>query len=72
MASHLQAWQAAQAARLKHLQLQLTNSQSEIVEKAIQLMLPMARELEEYSPNVRWKAIYLICKDFLERKEELE
>lgn len=72
MASNLQAWQAAQAARLKHLQLQLTASQSEIVEQAIQIMLPRARDLDEYSPNVRGKAVYLLCKDFLEREEGLE
>ncbi len=70
MASSLQAWESAQAARLKHLQVQLTIPQAEIVEKAIDHMLLMARELEEYSPNVRGKAIYLICRSYLESKEE--
>jgi len=70
MASSLQAWESAQAARLKHLQVQLTTPQSEVVEKAIEHMLPRARELKSDSPNLRGKAIYLICRSYLESKEE--
>ncbi len=44
MAEHLAAWQKAQVARLKHLQVQLTDSQLEVVKEALSRILPKARE----------------------------
>lgn len=66
MAQHLEAWQRAQAARLKHLQFQLTASQLATVEEALARVLPQARQTQGDSPNVRGTALYSLCKRFLE------
>ena len=68
MAEYLEAWQRAQAARLKHIQLQLTPAQLEVVEEAMARFLPRAREAqqEQGSPNARGTALYLLCKSYLE------
>ena len=68
MAEHLAAWQKAQGARLRHLQIQLTDSQLEVVEEALSRVLPKAREQRGESPNVRGTAVYLLCKFYLERE----
>ena len=68
MAGYLTAWQQAQAARLRHLQIQLTSGQLDVVEQALQRIGPMAREQMADSPNVRGTALYLLCKEFLERE----
>ena len=70
MAEHLAAWQKAQEARLRHLQVQLTDSQLEVVEEALIRVLPKAREQQGDSPNTRGTAIYLLCKFYLERETE--
>ena len=44
IASYLEAWEQAQAARLKHLQFQLLPSQLEMVEEALARLLPEARK----------------------------
>ena len=69
LASHLQAWQAAQTARLKHLQFQLTQGQLEVIEEVLVRLLPLARQDRESSPNARGTALYLLCKDYLERED---
>jgi ParB family chromosome partitioning protein len=69
-AEHLRAWQDSQKARLKHLSLQFTGSQLEIVLKALDGMLSDARKLKSDNPNHRSMAFYLICQDFLKRKGE--
>jgi ParB family chromosome partitioning protein len=66
-AEHLRVWQDSQKARLKHLSLQLTGSQLEIVLKAVGKLLPAARKLKSDNPNLRGTTVYLICKDFLEK-----
>ena len=68
MAEHLKAWQQAQAARLKHLQFQLTNKQLKIVEDAVNSMLPQAKQVKGDNPNVRGVALYLLCKYYLEHE----
>ena len=68
MAQHLAAWQKAQAARLRHLQVQLTDSQLEVVEEALSRILPRAKEKQGESPNTRGTAVYLLCKFYLERE----
>ena len=72
MASHLDAWQRAQAARLKHLQIQLTSDRMEIVEQAIAQAMPRARLDQAGSPNLRGTAIYLICRAYLSRSEKCD
>ncbi len=68
MAAHLQKWQQARSARLKHLRFQLTQGQLGIVEEAIAGVLPQARQARDGKPNVRGTALYLLCKDYLGRE----
>ena len=67
LAQQLQAWEQAQAARLKHMQLQFTHQQLETVQEAVNLILPKAKE-EMDNPNTRGNAIFLLCKFYLERR----
>ena len=67
LAQHLQAWEQVQAARLKHMVLQLTGKQLEMVEEAINRMMPNVKEDNGGSPNNRGTAIFLLCKFYLER-----
>ena len=69
MAEHLEAWQRAQAARLRHLQFQLTPAQLEVIENALARLMDAAREARGSSPNVRGTALYLLCRDFLDRED---
>ena len=70
MAEHLEAWDRAQSARLKHMQFQLTQDQLEIVERALNHMLPMARQEQTDSPNTRGTALYLLARAYLETTKE--
>ncbi|MFC2000144.1 ParB/RepB/Spo0J family partition protein [Chloroflexota bacterium] len=63
---YLRNWQDAQAARLKHLQFQLTAVQYEVVEKVMARVQPQAKQAQGDSPNVRGTALYLLCKRYLE------
>ncbi len=67
IAAYLQNWQQAQAARLKHLQFQLTAKQLEVIEEAITRVLPQANQARGDSPNVRGTALFLLCKSYLEK-----
>jgi ParB family chromosome partitioning protein len=69
MSEYLQNWQQAQAARLKHLQFQLTPGQLDVVEKALACLLPQARQQQGESPNARGTALYLLCKRYLESED---
>ncbi len=68
MANYLQNWQLAQAAKLKHLQFQLTSAQLEVVEEVLTQVLPQAKEARGESPNLRGTALFLLCQRYL--KEE--
>ena len=68
LAEHLKAWEEAQVARLRHMQLQFTNKQLEIVEEAISLMVHEAKEDGFDNPNTRGNAVFLLCKFYLERR----
>jgi ParB family chromosome partitioning protein len=65
MASYLEAWEKAQASRLRHLVFQLTPVQLEVVQEALKRMMPRAREKLDGSPNVRGTALYLLAKSYL-------
>ncbi|MFC1955998.1 chromosome partitioning protein ParB, partial [Chloroflexota bacterium] len=67
LAQHLQVWQLAQAARLKHMILQLTYQQLEVVEEAVNRIMPDAKEDNSGNPNNRGTAIFLLSKFYLER-----
>lgn len=62
LAEHLQAWEQAQSARLRHMQLQFTNKQLEVVEEAVSLILPEAKTESFGNPNIRGNAVFLLCK----------
>ncbi len=68
LAQHLQAWQKAQAARLKHMQLQFTGKQLETVEEALRQIMPRAKDASFGNPNARANAMFLLCKFYLERR----
>ena len=68
IADYLQIWQLAQAAKLKHLQFQLTAAQLEVVEEALTELLPQAKESQGESPNTRGTALYLLCQRYLKEK----
>jgi len=78
IASHLQAWQKAQSARLKHLTVQLTSDQMEVVESALESLLPEANESlvegragdRAVNPNIRGQAMFLLCQKFLNYEAE--
>ena len=69
MAEHLMAWQKAQAARLRHLLLHLTEEQMETVEEAISLIMPQVMALVSDNPNRRGTAVYLLCRFYLHRRQ---
>ena len=66
IADHLKAWQQAQAARLKHFNVQLTPSQKNVVEEALGDFLPKVRLGDEGNPNLRGLALYHLCRAYLE------
>ncbi len=67
MAAGLQSWQHAREARLRNLLFKLTPAQLAVVEKALSLMTPAARQDPGRSPNARGTALYLICESYLRR-----
>jgi ParB family chromosome partitioning protein len=70
IAQHLEAWQAAQAARLKHLQFQLLPSQLEVIEEALARVMPQAAEARGASPNARGTCLFLLCQRYLELEDQ--
>ena len=70
MAEQIQAWDKAQAAKLKHVQFQLLPFQLEVVEEALAMVQPQAKEAQGNNPNTRGTALYLLCSKLLELKEE--
>lgn len=70
VAAYLLNWEKARAIKLNHLQFQLTKQQNDLVVKALSKIIPLAKEKQGSSPNVRGTALYLLCKQFLERSNE--
>ena len=70
IADYLENWERAQAARLKHLQFQLTSDQLDVVEEALAKLLPQASRGLRDNPNTRGKALYLLCRHYLEKEKE--
>ena len=65
MAEHLQVWQKAQSARLRHLTLQLTDEQLQTVQEALSVFLSTARSSDSGNPNTRGEALYRLCQAFV-------
>jgi ParB family chromosome partitioning protein len=66
MAYYLQNWQQAQAARLKHLQFQLTPPQLDVIEEALAPFLSQTKGEQTDNPNRRGTALYLLCRAYLD------
>ncbi|MFQ6029714.1 MAG: chromosome partitioning protein ParB, partial [Dehalococcoidia bacterium] len=66
MAEYLQNWQRAQAARLRHLTFQLLPSQQEVVEEALNRLLPSVKDFGDGNPNARGSALFILSKHYLE------
>jgi ParB family chromosome partitioning protein len=69
LAQGLQAWQNAQLAKLNHLVFQLTEAQLKVVKEALARVMPLAKEEQGDSPNVRSTALYLLCKIYLNQED---
>ena len=68
MARSLESWDQAQAARLKHLTVQLMPAQHEVVEEALGRFMPQAKEVRGDSPNTRGTALFLLCQAYLHKE----
>jgi ParB family chromosome partitioning protein len=66
MASHLQAWQEAQGARLRHMTIQLAPHQVDTVEAALESAGALSRG-NATNPNKRGDALYALCADYLRK-----
>jgi ParB family transcriptional regulator, chromosome partitioning protein len=70
LAEHLQAWQQAQSARLKHMQLQFSSEQLQTVEQALDMVIAKAKNTSGSNPNIRGTAMYLLARYYLERNKK--
>jgi ParB family chromosome partitioning protein len=69
MTTYLKNWQVSQSAKLKHLQFQLSPAQLEVVEKVLVRFVSDVKKNQVNVPNIRGTALYLLCKDYLEKGE---
>lgn len=69
MVIYLRGWERAQAAKLKHMQLQLTQAQIDVIEEAVAKVMPRVGQAQKGNPNTRGVAIFVICRDFLQGQE---
>jgi|WetSurMetagenome_2_1015567.scaffolds.fasta_scaffold04641_4 ParB family transcriptional regulator, chromosome partitioning protein len=69
LAAHLKAWQLAQSARLKHMQLQFSNEQLQTVEQALDMVIAKAKNTFGKNPNIRGVAMYMLARYYLERNK---
>ena len=71
IAEHLQAWEKAQAARLRHMTFQLVPSQLEVVEEALKRVIATAND-DGANPTKRGNALHLLCRQYLDRSQTNE
>jgi ParB family transcriptional regulator, chromosome partitioning protein len=64
--TYLQNWDQARSKRLRNLQFRLTEEQLQIVQQALTRFINPANRLQGDNPNIRGKALYLLCKHSLE------
>jgi ParB family transcriptional regulator, chromosome partitioning protein len=69
LAEHLKAWQQAQSARLRHMQLQFSHDQLQTVEQALDMVIAKAKNTSGNNPNIRGTAMYLLARYYLERNK---
>ncbi len=67
--AHLEEWQQAQAARLRHLTFQLLDDQRSTIDRAIERA---GHEVatDNGNPNKRGNALWAICQAYLNDQEE--
>ncbi len=65
LAEQLEAWKAAQAVRLRHMTIQLSDDQLGVVEEALSRVSSIS-EVEPSNPNKRGNALYVLCRTYLE------
>ena len=68
MARSLESWDQAQAARLKHLTVQLTPAQQDVIEDALARFITEAKDVRGDSPNTRGTALFLLCQAYLHKE----
>jgi ParB family transcriptional regulator, chromosome partitioning protein len=69
LSSYLQTWDQVRSCRLRNLQFRLPQEQLDIVMKALYKYIPAAHSLHSSNPNLRGKALFLLCKEYLERRD---
>ena len=69
LVAHLQAWEVARRARLRHLHVRLTEDQLTMVEEALSKVLREAQGMSSGNPNRRGNALHLVCERFLQWNE---
>lgn len=69
LADHLLSWQAAQATKLRHMTIQLTEHQADVVERAMDLASERVNE-DSSNPNKRGNALYSLCSDYLQKVDD--
>jgi ParB family transcriptional regulator, chromosome partitioning protein len=68
MAAFLQNWDQGRAGKLRNMQFRLTGQQQEKVNQALALFMPKAKQNPGNNPNSRGTALFLLCQNYLERK----
>jgi ParB family transcriptional regulator, chromosome partitioning protein len=70
LATYLQNWDRARSKRLRNLQFRLTEEQLELVQKVLNKFINSANRLQSNNPNLRGKALYLLCQLFLKEHSQ--
>ena len=68
IAEHLEGWQRAQAARLRHFTFQMVDHQRDTVERALDRAAVSMRG-DESNPNPRGNALFEVCRAYLEEPQ---
>jgi ParB family transcriptional regulator, chromosome partitioning protein len=63
--TYLQNWDQARSKRLRNLQFRLAEEQLELVQRALNKFINSANRMESNNPNLRGKALYLLCQQYL-------
>jgi ParB family chromosome partitioning protein len=69
LASSLRQWQQRRSSRLHLLSFKLTAPQLAVVNEALSRFMARAADATSENPNLRGTALYLLCKDYVERRE---
>jgi ParB family chromosome partitioning protein len=70
LAEYLKVWEKSRTARLKHMQIQLSNEQLKTIEEALEHVMVKAKRVRGSNPNIKGTAIYLLAQFYLERRRK--